>query len=71
MKIKLLLSGFGLLLILQGCVSVEAYQRMYLDDPDMELAPKKLERFETDAETYREGAAGGNQGTAGGGCGCY
>ena len=53
-----------------GCVSVKAYQKMYLNDSEMELSPKKLETFETNFETYREGAAGANGGKVGGGCGC-
>ena len=71
MKKWIFIFSTSALLFTQGCVTVAAYQRMYLDDPDMILQPRKLERFETDVETYREGAAGGNQGTAGGGCGCF
>ena len=43
---------------------------MYLNDSEMSLSPKKTEVFETNFETYREGAAGGNGGKVGGGCGC-
>ncbi len=53
-----------------GCTSVKAYQKMYLNDNEMELAAKKTETFETNFETYREGAAGANGGKVGGGCGC-
>ncbi len=55
---------------LSSCVSVKAYQKMYLNDSDMELAAKKIESFETNFEAYREGAAGANGGKVGGGCGC-
>lgn len=53
-----------------SCVSVKAYQKMYLNDAEMELSAKKIEMLETNFETYREGAAGANGGKVGGGCGC-
>lgn len=53
-----------------SCMSVKSYQRMYINDGEMVLAPKKLQQFETNFETYREGAAGANGGKVGGGCGC-
>lgn len=53
-----------------SCVSVKAYQKMYLNDTEMELAAKKIETFEINFEAYREGAAGANGGKVGGGCGC-
>ncbi len=59
-----------LLLGLSSCASVKAYQKMYLNDTEMELASKKSEVFETNFETYREGASGANGGKVGGGCGC-
>ncbi|MEQ8237991.1 MAG: DUF4266 domain-containing protein [Cyclobacteriaceae bacterium] len=70
---KKLLKYVHLLLLVIGmtsCMSVKAYQKMYLNDTEMELASKKVEVFETNFETYREGAAGANGGKVGGGCGC-
>ena len=55
---------------LPGCVSVKAYQKMYLNDEDMKLASKPVETPETNFESYREGAGGANGGKVGGGCGC-
>ncbi len=55
---------------LNACVSVKAYQKMYLNDSEMELAAKKCEQFEINFEAYREGGAGANGGKVGGGCGC-
>jgi len=51
-------------------MSVKAYQRMYLNDSEMEVAAKKIEMFEMNFESYREGASGANGGKVGGGCGC-
>lgn len=55
---------------LASCVSVKQYQKAYLNDKDMELADKKIQVYETNFQTYREGAAGANGGKTGGGCGC-
>ncbi len=63
-----------LLLVLIGsftsCVSVKGYEKMYLNDPCMALEANKLDFFETNFQTYREGASGANGGKVGGGCGC-
>ncbi|WP_303311781.1 DUF4266 domain-containing protein [Hymenobacter sp. BT730] len=62
----LLTAGSGL----TSCVSVAAYQKVYLNDEDMKLANKRVEVYETNFESYREGAGGANGGKVGGGCGC-
>lgn len=59
-----------LLLSICSCVSVKSYQKMYLNDENMELGARKIESFETNFEAYREGASGANGGKTGGGCGC-
>jgi hypothetical protein len=53
-----------------SCTPVKGYQKMYLADPCMDLSPHKLDFFETNFHTYREGASGANGGKVGGGCGC-
>ena len=58
------------LLLLSSCASVKGYEKMYLNDPEMDMASKKLEVFEVNFQTYREGASGANGGKSGGGCGC-
>lgn len=72
MKTKVLLSILTVLttIAFNSCMSVKAYQKMYLNDSEMELSAKKIEMFETNYETYREGASGANGGKVGGGCGC-
>lgn len=61
---------FLLLPMLSACTSVKAYQKMYLNDQDMQLSDSALEGFEGGFQSYREGVAGGNGGKTGGGCGC-
>jgi hypothetical protein len=53
-----------------SCVSVKEYEKVYLSDPDMILSQKKVDRFETNFQVYREAASGANGGKSGGGCGC-
>jgi len=55
---------------LGSCSSVKPYQKQFLNDPDMVLEARKLDFFETNFQTYREGASGANGGKVGGGCGC-
>ena len=63
--------AFSLMLwMLSACTSVKAYQKMYLNDQDMQLSDSALEGFEGGFQSYREGVAGGNGGKTGGGCGC-
>jgi hypothetical protein len=59
-----------LLLAMQSCVAVKEYDKLYINDPDMKLAAKAAERYETTFQVYREAAAGANGGKTGGGCGC-
>ncbi len=66
---KLLIS-VGILLSMNSCVVVKEYEKVQLNDPDMELTAKKCDRFETNFQAYREAAAGANGGKTGGGCGC-
>lgn len=57
-------------LFLAGCSAVKEYQKMHLNDSEMELAARKTQKFETSFQLYREGASGANGGKNGGGCGC-
>jgi hypothetical protein len=65
-----LILGFFVLLLLSSCVAVKEYEKVYINDPDMKLSANTNERFETNFQVYREGAAGANGGKTGGGCGC-
>ena len=58
------------LLILTSCVTVKEYEKININDPDMKLSTKGVERFEINFQVYREAASGANGGKTGGGCGC-
>ena len=53
-----------------SCTPVKAYQKNKLNDAEMSLSSRKVEKTELNFETYREGASGANGGKTGGGCGC-
>ncbi|MFI0428947.1 DUF4266 domain-containing protein [Mariniflexile sp. HMF6888] len=53
-----------------SCTVVKEYEKVNLNDPDMTLSQKKVNRFETNFQVYREAASGANGGKSGGGCGC-
>jgi len=59
-----------ILLALSACKPVKEYQKMYLNDSEMELSQRKVQKSENSFQLYREGAAGANGGKSGGGCGC-
>ena len=58
------------MLFATSCSSVKGYEKMYINDTEMACESKKLDYFETNFHTYREGASGANGGKVGGGCGC-
>jgi len=54
-----------------GCVVVPAYQREYLAEPTMQSTVDPTEaRSLREMHTAREGASGGDDRAAGGGCAC-
>lgn len=67
---KTLLILFSSILILGACTSVKPYQKSRLNDSEMQLTSRKVEKTENSFQTYREAASGANGGKTGGGCGC-
>lgn len=61
---------FAITVFATSCTSVKAYQKNKLNDSEMILGNRKIEKTELNFQTYREGAAGANAGKTGGGCGC-
>lgn len=59
-----------ILVTVASCATVKEYDKAILNDEEMTLAAKSLERFETNFQIYREGSSGANGGKTGGGCGC-
>lgn len=69
-KIKLLCSITTAGLLLASCSSVKEYQKGKINDSEMVLSNRKIEKTELSFQSYREGASGANSGKSGGGCGC-
>jgi len=63
---------FGLLLLIaaSSCTTVKEYQQNKLNDSEMQLSARSVQKFEMNQQNYREAAAGANGGKTGGGCGC-
>ena len=53
-----------------SCQTVKEYQKNKLNDAEMQLSNRKVEKTELSFQSYREGASGANGGKSGGGCGC-
>jgi len=70
MKNKLLFGALAIALALGSCTTVKEYQKNKLNDSEMQLAARKVQKFEMSFQTYREAASGANGGKTGGGCGC-
>jgi hypothetical protein len=70
MKTPTLILLAFILLSLSSCVSVKEYQKSRLNDSEMILSNRKVEKEELNFQVIKEGAAGANSGKSGGGCGC-
>ena len=57
-------------LFFSSCTTVKEYQKNKLNDAEMSLSSRKIEKTELNFQSYREGASGANGGKTGGGCGC-
>ena len=57
-------------LLFASCKTVKEYQKNKLNDSEMTLGNRKVEKTELSFQSYREGASGANAGKTGGGCGC-
>lgn len=56
--------------IISSCTTVKPYQKNKLNDAEMLLGTRKVEKTELNFQSYREGASGANGSKTGGGCGC-
>ncbi|MFN8242566.1 MAG: DUF4266 domain-containing protein [Ferruginibacter sp.] len=64
------LAGAALVILVTSCATVKEYQKNKINDAEMALSPRKVEKPESNFQSYREGASGANGGKVGGGCGC-
>ena len=64
------LTSLTISLLAASCTTVKEYQKNKLNDAEMTLGNRKIEKTELSFQSYREGASGANAGKTGGGCGC-
>jgi hypothetical protein len=69
-RLKIFLLIPFIIMCLNSCTVVKEYEKSKLNDSEMQLSNRKIEKTENSFQTYREGASGGNGGKSGGGCGC-
>ena len=67
---KKILGSLLMIGMFASCVNVKEYPKNRINDSEMELANRKVEKFESNFMLYREGPSGANGGKSGGGCGC-
>lgn len=70
MILVLAIGSIGTGTLLTSCSTVKEYQKNKLNDAEMTLGNRKIEKTELSFQGYREGASGANAGKTGGGCGC-
>lgn len=64
------MAAFVFCCTITSCEPVKEYQKAKLNDAEMVLSNRKIEKTELSFQSYREGASGANSGKSGGGCGC-
>jgi len=69
-KTHLFISTVLMLILASSCEAVKEYQKNRLNDSEMALNARKVEKNELNFQSYKEGASGANGGKTGGGCGC-
>ncbi len=69
----IIVSGVALIMVstlLNACTAVKEYDKNKLNDAEMVLGNRAIEKTELNFQSYREGSSGANAGKVGGGCGC-
>jgi Domain of unknown function (DUF4266) len=69
-NLKIVTAGLAVTIVATSCASVKEYQKNKINDAEMVLGVRKVQKTEMSFQTYREGASGANGGKTGGGCGC-
>lgn len=59
-----------LCIILSSCTSLKSYERVYVNDPDMQMGGSSATSFEKYTQTIREGSVTADGQKGSGGCGC-
>lgn len=68
-KSFIFLLGF-MVLTFTSCVSLKPYERIYINDPDMQMEADAGQHFGNYIHSIRESGLPAGSQTSGGGCGC-
>jgi hypothetical protein len=69
-QIAKIIAFLVLVMIFSSCANLKEYQKNRINDAEMVLSNRKVEKNELSFQSYREAASGANAGKTGGGCGC-
>ncbi|BAP32099.1 arginine 2-monooxygenase [Chryseobacterium sp. StRB126] len=69
-KIGTGLVAFIIMILIHSCTALKEYEKSKLNDAEMALGNRTIEKTELSFQSYREGSSGANSGKVGGGCGC-
>ncbi|UKB86395.1 DUF4266 domain-containing protein [Chryseobacterium sp. MEBOG06] len=58
------------IILIHSCTALKEYDKAKLNDAEMALGNRTIEKTELNFQSYREGSSGANSGKVGGGCGC-
>jgi hypothetical protein len=61
---------FLIMITITSCATIKPKDKSYINDGEMSLSIRKVEKSEVSFQLYREGAAGATGGKSSGGCGC-
>ncbi|MEM8906404.1 MAG: DUF4266 domain-containing protein [Bacteroidota bacterium] len=68
--LKRLTFFIALLFLFAACQPVKPYERIYLNDPEMQMGISSAKGFEQYVQSIREGAIPAGSAKGSGGCGC-
>lgn len=68
--VSLFLVSATLILFTSGCQVIKPYQRIYLNDPEMQMGSDMATKLEEKTQDIREGAYPAGTTAKAGGCGC-
>ncbi|EFK34888.1 Uncharacterised protein [Chryseobacterium gleum] len=69
-KLGIGLVAAGIIMLTHSCTALKEYEKGKLNDAEMALGNRTIEKAELSFQSYREGSSGANSGKVGGGCGC-
>lgn len=69
-RYKFILILFFLCIIFSSCTTLKPYERVYVNDPDMQMGNSSAASFEKYTQAIREGSVTADGKKGSGGCGC-